>query len=641
MGETSLDLLWVVICAALVLLMQAGFLCLESGWTRTKNSINVAVKNLTDFGISVMVYWAFGFALMFGLSRSGAFGGSGFFFESAGATPQVVAFFFFQAMFCGTAVTIVSGAVAERMSFKGYLLISVFVSALVYPIFGHWAWGGALGGQPGWLASLGFIDFAGSSVVHSIGGWVALAGVVALGPRIGRFGEGQDGRSRSIPGQSLPTALLGTLILAFGWIGFNGGSSLAWGGDVPLVVTHTILAATSGMVTALLASLVFLKYPDAKYITNGLLAGLVAITANCHLVSSGSSVLIGAVGALVMMAADRFFERLKLDDVVGAFSVHTAAGIWGTLAVALLGDASAWGEGVSRWDQLGVQALGVVVCALVGFLPAYLFLSGLRMTIRLRVSPEQEVMGLNAAEHKVSTEHLDLLREMELQSQKFDLTRRVTVEPFTEVGQIAQKYNEVLDSLEQTVARNEMVIRDTKDAIFTCSKEGRILSANPGAELMFGYTVEELESKWIWNIIATESEMRFDSLETLLEHIGTKNYKLETIRLSGVRRSGARFPSEMEATAGRIGDSDVFTLKIRDRTQAEVYQEALRTTKREAEKARDELEEKVRQIESFNGIAIDREMRMVELKGEINRLCSELGRKAPFGEEVAARNLET
>ncbi len=639
MGESSIDLLWVIVCAALVLLMQAGFLCLESGWTRTKNSINVAVKNLTDFGISVVVYWAFGFALMFGLTRYGVFGASGFFFETSDSSPGATTFFFFQAMFCGTTVTIVSGAVAERMSFRGYLLISVFVSALVYPLFGHWAWGGAMGGERGWLAEMGFIDFAGSSVVHSIGGWVALAAVIALGPRIGRYNE--DGSSRPIPGQSLPMALLGTLILAFGWIGFNGGSTLAWGGDVPLIVVHTILAAASGMVTALLASLALLKYPDAKYITNGLLAGLVAITANCHVVSSVDSVLIGAVGALVMIGADKLFDFLKLDDVVGAFSVHTAAGIWGTIAVALLGDASALGDGVSRWEQLGVQSVGVLVCAAVGFVPSYFFLSGLRMVMGLRVSAEDEVMGLNAAEHKVSTEHLDLLREMELQSQKFDPSRRVSVEPFTEIGQIAEKYNEVLDSLEQTVARNQLVIRDTKDGILTCSREGRILSANPGAEAMFGYASDELESKWIWDLIATESEVVFDSLETLLEHVGTTNYQVDAISMAGVRRSGARFPTELEAAVGRIGDSEVFTLKIRDRTQTEVYQETLRATKRDAERARDELEEKVRQIESFNGVAIDREMRMVELKREINQLYMELGRVAPFAEEVLAQNSDS
>lgn len=631
MGDSSLDLLWLIICSALVLLMQAGFLCLESGCTRTKNSINVAVKNLTDFGISVLIFWSLGFALMFGLSQSGIVGASGFFFETSGADPATIVFFVFQAMFCGTAVTIVSGAVAERMSFRGYLLIAVFVSAIVYPIFGHWVWGGAIGGEAGWLAELGFIDFAGSSVVHSIGGWVALAGIMVLGPRVGRFDE--EGKARPIPGQSLPLALLGALILCFGWIGFNGGSTLAWGGDVPGIVANTLLAAMSGLLTALTIGYVLDRYPDAKCIVNGLLAGLVAVTANCHMVSALGSVVIGAGGSIAMIFADRLLIRLKLDDVVGSFSVHAAAGIWGTLSVALFGKADFFADGLSRMDQLGVQAIGVGACMIVGFLPAYLFLLVMRYFVRLRVSPEHEIMGLNASEHKVSTEHLDLLREMELQSRKFDPTRRVYVEPFTEVGQIANRYNEVLNSLEQTVARNELMVRDTKDGILTCSMEGRVLSANPGAEAMFGYAIDVLESKTVLDIIAVEENADCKTLEDLLQHLWKSKAAIEKLRLSGLHSSGGRFPIELEAAKGTVSGVEVFTLKIRDRTQTERYQETLRLAKSEAEKARDELQEKVLQIESFNGIAIDREMRMVELKETINQLAMELEREAPFSKE--------
>lgn len=610
------------------MIMQGGFLCLESGCTRTKNSINVAVKNLTDFGVSVVAYWAIGFGLMFGISHAGLFGASGFFFETDGATGLDTAFFFFQAMFCGTSVTIVSGAVAERMSFKGYIVLALFTSVLLYPIFGHWAWGGANGGLGGWLAERGFIDFAGSSVVHSLGGWVSLAAVIVLGPRLGRFRE--DGKANTINGQSLPLALLGALILCFGWIGFNGGSGLAWGEGVPKIIAHTILAASSGMVVSMLTGHWLEKYPDPKYAMNGLLAGLVAVTANCHIVTMSESAIIGGVGALFMIAADRLIIRARLDDVVGAVSVHAAAGIWGTLAVAIFGETSAFQSGFSRWDQFQVQGLGVLVCAAFSFIPAYLFLVGIRHFVRLRVSLKEELMGLNASEHKVTTEHLDLLREMEVQSRKFDLSRRVYVEPFTEIGQIAQKYNEVLDSLEETVARNELIVRDTKDGILICTKDGGILSVNPGAESMFDYQAEELESRKIWSIVSTSSNVGYTSFQDLLDHASVSDVRLESLNLVGVRKSGDRFPIEIEGAAGTVGGQEVFTVKIRDRSTAEKYQQTLRQAKDEAVRARDELSEKVKEIETFNTIALDRETRMIELKDEINQLCEELGKELPF-----------
>lgn len=628
MDSSPLDLLWIVVCATLVMIMQGGFLCLESGCTRTKNSINVAVKNLTDFGVSVVAYWAIGFGLMFGLSHAGLFGSNGYFFETENSSAADTAFFVFQAMFCGTSVTIVSGAVAERMSFKGYVVLALFTSLFLYPIYGHWAWGGARGGPLGWLSERGFIDFAGSTVVHSVGGWVSLAAVIVLGPRLGRFDE--SGKATTINGQSLPMALLGALILCFGWIGFNGGSGLAWGDAVPKIVVHTILGASSGMIVSMLVGHFLERYPDPRYAMNGLLAGLVAITANCHIVTTIEAALIGGVGALFMIAADRLIVRAKLDDVVGAFSVHAGAGIWGTLAVAFFGDVNAFQDGFTRWDQFLIQGEGILICAAFCFIPTYFFLLVIRHFVQLRVSPEQELVGLNASEHKVTTEHLDLLREMELQSRKFEPSRRVYVEPFTEIGQIAQKYNEVLDSLEETVARNELIVRDTKDGILTCTQDGGILSVNPGAESMFGYRADELESRKIWGIVSTASDVGFNSFPDLLDHASVSHTRLENMKLVGVRKSGDRFPIELEGAIGSVGGQEVFTVKIRDRSTAESYQQTLREAKEEAVKARDELRDKVREIETFNTIAIDRETRMVELKEEINQLCEELGREPPF-----------
>lgn len=608
--------------------MQAGFLCLESGCTRTKNSINVAVKNITDFGLSILFYWALGFGIMFGYSMDGWFGSTDFFPDTSNESPSYVSFFIFQAMFCGTSVTIVSGAVAERMSFKGYLLIAVLVSAIIYPLFGHWAWGGAMAGPSGWLSALGFIDFAGSTVVHSVGGWVALAAIIVIGPRIGRFDE--NGQSRQINGQSLPLAMLGALILCFGWIGFNGGSTLAWNGEVPKIVTNTILAASSGLFASLAFSWFRLKYPDIKYILNGLLAGLVAITANCHIVSAGEALIIGLIGSLVMILADAVLEKFQLDDVVGSFAVHTAAGIWGTLAVAIFGDISAFGDNATRWSQFWTQALGVSVCAIISFIPAYTLLNLAKYVIRIRVGAQEELKGLNASEHRTTTEHLDLLREMELQSRQLDLSRRVSVEPFTEIGQIAAKYNEVLDSLQQTVARNELIVRDTKDAILTCATNGRILSANTGAEIMFGYKSSDFSNLAIWAIIGTEADSSFDSFDDLLELSGVKNSEFNALRLIGLKKSGDRFPIELEAVSGAIGEQEIRTIKVRDRSVSEKYQQQLKLAKKEAESSRDELKVKVEEIEAFNSLAIDREHRMIELKEEINQLCIETGKKPPY-----------
>ncbi len=614
--------------------MQGGFLCLESGCTRTKNSINVAVKNLTDFGISVLCFWLLGFGLMFGLSQSGLFGESRFLFETDSAGSSEVAFFIFQAMFCGTSVTIVSGAVAERMSFKAYLVVSLFVSAFIYPVFGHWVWGGALGGQPGWLAGMGFIDFAGSSVVHGIGGWVSLACVIVIGPRVGRFDE--QGKSRPINGHSLPLAMLGALLLCFGWIGFNGGSALSWGDTVPSIVTHTILAACSGMLVGLFVGFFLQKYPDVKYAMNGLIAGLVAITANCHIVSSWSSILIGGVGALVMICADRVLDRCKLDDAVGAFPAHAAAGVWGTLAVAIFGNVELFANGAGRLEQLGIQALGCLVCAVVGFGSTYLFLAFLGSWMKLRVDLEHELMGLNASEHNVSTEHLDLLREMELQSRRFDPTRRVHVEPFTEMGQIAEKYNEVLDSLEVTVGRNELIVRDAKDGILTCSGDGTILRANPSACSMF--EAEVLEGGSIWDLLRPTAGGELSSFEALIRLSATYVSEQQERPVGRVSRSGEKIPLEVEASQGKISGQIIYTLKIRDRSRSEKYKAMLLKSKREAEKTRDALEEKVNQIEAFNGVAIDRELRMVELKNEINKLSEELGREGPFSKEATRRS---
>ena len=447
MTGSTLDLMWVIIAAALVFLMQAGFLCLETGFTRSKNSINVAVKNLADFGLSVLLFWALGFTLMFGNSRAGWLGAGPLMPDLSGVSSSTAAFFLYQLMFCGTAVTIVSGAVAERIRFGSYLWLTLVVG-VTYPVFGHWAWGGALHETQPWLAGLGFVDFAGSTVVHGVGGWFALIACSVIGPRIGRFDEKK--KANESPASNLPVAMLGVLLLWFGWIGFNGGSTLSFNADVPNIILNTLLAAAAGMLFAGAIGWLRHGYPQPAPLINGTLGGLVAITACCHCVNSAEAVLIGGIGAVLAFASGELLLRLRIDDVISAAPVHLVAGVWGTLAVAIFGDPEVLGTGLSMWPQLGVQALGVAACGglclLVGIPGIYLA----HRLVGLRVSAEDEQIGLNVAEHRASTELFDFASTLEAQARTKDMSLRVPVEPFTEVGQIASRYNELMDVLERS-----------------------------------------------------------------------------------------------------------------------------------------------------------------------------------------------
>ncbi len=439
--EKTVNILWLLVSAGLVFLMQPGFMCLESGLTRSKNSINVAVKNLADFGISVAFFWLFGYGLMFGFSQGGWIGSTNLFpsFDSQG---QQAAFFLFQAMFCSTTATIVSGAVAERMKFGAYLATTVLVSSTIYPLFGHWSWN-----QGGWLTEIGFVDFAGSTVVHSVGGWVSLAVLLVIGSRSDRFPS--VGRPRKIHGSNLQLSVLGTMLLWIGWLGFNGGSTLELNEQVPGIIVNTVLAGVAGMVTAGIISWQQHKIPEVEMLINGSLAGLVAITANCHVVSTPESVIIGSIGAAVTIFVSYWLKHWRIDDAVDAIAVHGGAGIWGTLAVALFAKADLLATGLTKGNQILVQLLGIFACFIWSFGLSYLVLSSLNRFFPLRVSLEEEKAGLNISEHRAKTEIYDLFRVMDLQAQTQDLSLRVPLEPFTEVGLIAQRYNQVMDTLEK------------------------------------------------------------------------------------------------------------------------------------------------------------------------------------------------
>ena len=423
-------------------------MCLESGLTRSKNNINVAVKNFADFSLSTFIFWCFGYGLMFGTSIRNLIGTDQF-LASPEADAALAAFIVFQTMFCSTAATIVSGAVAERMKFSGYLITTALMASLFYPIFGHWVWNGVeTGTLNGWLGRMGFVDFAGSTVVHSVGGWVSLAAILIIGPRWGRF----PGRSESkeISGASLPLSVLGALLLWMGWLGFNGGSGLEFSDRVPFILLNTILGGVAGTLTAGTLGWWRTKVPKVELMINGSLAGLVSVTASCNVITPPLAIIIGAIGGAMMMFVKYWMDRWQIDDAVDAVPVHLGGGIWGTLAVGLYGRSDLLETGLSRGAQIGVQLLGIASCGLWTFGLSWLILKGLNRFITLRVSSADEKIGLNFAEHQAKSEAYDLFEVMDQQAKHLDLSLRAPVEPFTEVGRIATQYNQVIDTLEKS-----------------------------------------------------------------------------------------------------------------------------------------------------------------------------------------------
>jgi Amt family ammonium transporter len=385
----GVDIVWVAIAAALVFLMQAGFALLEAGLSRAKNSVNVIMKNWSDMCVGVLVFWAVGFGLMFGDNATGWFGAS-LFAPGPGDGGDAV-FLLYQAMFAATAATIVSGAVAERMRYGAYVVASIMITAWVYPLFGSWAWGGAVSGE-GWLAALGFHDFAGATVVHSVGGWLALAGVVVLGPRRGRFGR--SGEVREVPGHNLTLVALGGFLLWFGWYGFNGGSTLAASSQIGNVLLATQLGGTSGVVGALL-TMMFLRRKVLMTLTiNGAIGGLVAVTAGADVLDPGMAIITGMIGGFVVVTGSFALLAMRIDDVVGAIPAHAFAGVWGTIAVALF-------RNDEPFDAAGllVQMLGVGVAFLWAFVAGLLVFSVVRFTIGLRADSVHEQRGLDYTEH--------------------------------------------------------------------------------------------------------------------------------------------------------------------------------------------------------------------------------------------------
>lgn len=399
-----INIVWVFLGAVMVMFMQAGFAILEAGFTRQKNSNNVLMKNLMDFSIGSLIFLVVGFGLMFGESLGGFVGTTGFIdpttlqLDAFDALSPTV-FIFFQTVFCATAATIVSGAMAERTKFSAYLVYTLIISLVIYPISGHWIWGG------GFLSEMGFIDFAGSTAVHSVGGWAALMGAITLGPRIGKYNA--DGSANAIPGHNIPLGTLGVFILWFCWFGFNPGSSLEAQGYVGHIAMTTNLAACAAAVTTLFLTWKRYGKPDISMTLNGVLAGLVAITAGCHIVSLYGSIVIGIVaGFVVTFGIEILDKKFHIDDPVGAVGVHCMNGVWGTLAVGLFAcqtpavDGSVlglfYGGGI---DLLVTQVIGVVCVAVWVCATSFIMFNVIKHTMGLRVTPEEEINGLDIGEH--------------------------------------------------------------------------------------------------------------------------------------------------------------------------------------------------------------------------------------------------
>ena len=583
-----MDFSWLLIAAILVFCMQAGFLCLESGKIRSKNSINVAAKNITDFIIASIIYWMFGFALMFGDSINGLMGYSEFFVGDH-QSPYQISFFLFQMMFCGTAATLLSGAVAERMSFFGYICIAVILTAVIYPVVGHWAWASTYqAGNIGWLEQQGFVDFAGSTVVHSVGGYVALVAIIVIGPRIGRFDS-----DKPLPaGSNVPMSVLGTLLLWLGWFGFNGGSTLQLTDQVPKIILNTCLAASWGGLAASLCHYGHKRFFDVGFILNGVIAGLVAITAGCHAVSPLSAMIIGIVAGMVLYIGTLWMEWLKIDDALGVVPAHLFAGIWGTLAVALFADLTLLDTGLTRGQQFTAQLLGVIsigfYCLLVGFI----LIKIINRFIKLRVSEEDEMRGMNVSEHRASTELIDLLGSMNNQKKKGLFSDPVPVEPFTEVGQIANQYNKVIKRVNAEMVKRDEAISEFRtserrkgaildssmDSILIIDLQGCILEFNPTAERTFGYIKRLVKGQNFIDLLILPEDQ--EKLRKSLRHkfsstVGLLCNRRNTLTLR--RHSGDQFPAEITVTSAKFErtTNNEFTLHIRDITRQLKLQDKL------------------------------------------------------------------
>ncbi|POF29031.1 ammonium transporter [Roseibium marinum] len=550
--QKNLDMVWVLFAAGLVLLMQVGFMLLEAGLVRSKNSINVAQKNLLDLAVSVLIFAFFGFSFAFGAGGNWFAGFDTRLFGLSGLDPWELTVFAFQVMFCGTAATIISGAVAERMRLSAYIGCSVLTAGLIYPVFAHWAWGTALYSDAvAILGNAGFVDFAGSTVVHGTGAWIALAACTLLGPRIGRFSK--DGKPVRIQGHSAVLATSGALILFVGWLGFNGGSTLAASWDVPGILANTVLAAAAGTAVGY-----FLGRRKDKFILpensiSGLLGGLVAITAGCHILTPAGAMIVGGLGGAVAILGAVFLERtLKIDDPVGAISVHGFSGVVGTLALALLAPVELLPLG-ARLPQLAIQLGGVIACFVWCFGAGWLLLSGLNRLQPMRLDAASEDLGLNEAEHgtRLGIGHVEDALDR-LIAGKADLSMRLDISKGDDSERLTRLFNALMDTVQneeqaqnrvadaqrtrEEAERLSALANATFDAI-VISVDGRILDGNKTFEELIGYGIDELEMRGLYEFVDNELA------GTLEEHLIRAEKEPREVTL--INRDGGRVPVEI------------------------------------------------------------------------------------------------
>ncbi|MDE1464760.1 ammonium transporter [Spartinivicinus poritis] len=575
---TVIDQIWMLICAALVFTMQLGFTSLEAGITRSKNTINVAMKNATDLVISVAAFWLVGYSLMYGDSFYGLVGLDTFALYEYGSSSEII-IFFFQAMFCATAVTLMSGAVAERLRYRGFIFIAMIISLVIYPLFGHWAWH-TDNSQQGWLAALGFYDYAGSTVVHSLGGWVALAAVIVIGPRQQRFNK--NGEVNQFSSHNLAISLLGTLLLWLGWFGFNGGSNFTFNEQSVIAVVNTLLGGTAGG-CAVLSSL--LKNRNVKIhptmLLNGCLAGLVSVTAGANVLSSWGAIFMGGIGGYVMISVSRLLVYMKIDDAVDAIAVHLGAGCWGTLGLVLI---SPFQPALAHWDaleQFAIQCIGVIVCGLWAFGVSFLALHAINRFTPLRVTPVAERMGLNITEHGAPTELHDFMDFLHQQTIHEDLSLRANIDPFSEIGVIAEKYNQVLDKLQQTVTQSNVILQSVADPIIAFKPNDLIVvSVNKATKRLFGYGLEEMLNKPITQLVSAEK------MNTLLKRkINTKYEEIE-----GRRADGKKLLLEVSLAKTALTKNNYYTLILKDISERKEKELQVLNAKQQAENTLEKLQ---------------------------------------------------
>ena len=442
---------WLAISTLLVLLMQAGFACFEAGSVRQKNSINVAFKNVADLGLTTILFLIVGYPLMFGPSIDGwiGWGPSPIFGDDSGLQLNAL----FQAMFAGTAVTIVSGAVAERTSFRGYLTLATVIPITLYPLIGHWVWS-----DNGWLYALGFRDFAGGTVVHVVGGAIALAAAIFIGPRIGRFNS-----EGSIEPSNLAVTALGAFLLMFGWFGFNSGASTLTDTEVPLIIVNTAVGGAVGIFSAIALAFAFRHQLQATTLFTCMIGGLVGITAGCAYINPLGSMVLGVAGSMTALLGLVVLEYFEVDDPVGAVPVHMFSGIVGTALIPLVALESAMPEAVSsRLEWFIVQSVGTMGIALLVFFTAYLFLKMTQSIVQYRVTAEEERQGLNIAEHGAGSSLLNVLQQMHAQGESGDFSQAVTAEPETEAAYLAHFYNGVRERFVDQHSQVQALLKSTQ-----------------------------------------------------------------------------------------------------------------------------------------------------------------------------------